>query len=211
MTTRTRAAPTPPPELADPVRRGRIALSLAGGLWALLLLPLTAADWGAPWVAALSRLEPWRALRGAVDDPYVVFGALTGVSFLAIGAALLPDLRRARWGGTVFAVTVLLGAIITPVSYLSTPPTAPLHVLWGAEGPLLVVIGLAGVLAAVSARRWRRWVRALLAVTLVVLVAGVLATGYYPHGPLIALSLEAAVLLAGAPRARPTAAVRPRR
>ncbi|WP_306231825.1 hypothetical protein [Agrococcus beijingensis] len=184
---------------SDRSRRARLLLALAGGAWALFTLPLTAAEWSWPWVATVSRLEPWRALIGAVDEPYVVYGALTGLSFLAIGLALLPDLRRAGWGGALLAWAVLAGTIVSPVSYLSTPPGSPLHALWGSEGPLLVVIGLVGVLAAVTARGWPRGARILLGMTLAVLVAGMLAFGYYPHGPLIGLAIEAAALIALAP------------
>lgn len=175
--------------------RARVWLALAGGAWALLSAPLVAADWGAPWIGALSRAEPWRSVRAGVDDPYVVFGALAGISFLAIGLALLPDLRRAGWGGVVMLVGVLAGTVVSPLSYLGTPESSPLHGLWGSEGPLLVAVGLSGVLAAITARRWPLRVRLLLGATLLVLVAGTLVLGYYPHGPLVALGIEAAVVV----------------
>lgn len=181
-------------------RRRRARLALLGGTWALLSLPLVAADWSWPWVATLSRAEPWSSVRAAVDDPYVVFGALAGLSFLVIGIALLPDLRRAGWGGIVMLVSVLAGSIVSPLSYLGTSASSPLHWLWGSEGPLLVAVGIAGVLAAVTARGWPPALRLLLAATLLVLVAGTFALGYYPHGPLVALSIEAAVLILGARR-----------
>lgn len=193
--------------LSDRSPRSRIWLAAAGGAWALLSTPLVAGDWGAAWVAELSLLEPWRALREAVDDPYIVFGALGGLSFLAIGLALLPDLRRARWGGSLLAWSVIAGAVVTPVSYLSTPAEAPTHVLWGSEGPLLILVGIFGVVAAVTARGWAGWVRVLLAATLPVLIAGLLATGYYPHGCLATLGIEAVALIIGAPRAGAGAAV----
>ncbi|GAA1424835.1 hypothetical protein [Agrococcus citreus] len=196
-------------------RAARLGLALGGGAWALVSLPLVAAEWSWPWVAQLSRLEPWSAMRASVAEPYVVFGALAGVSFLAIGLALLPELLRAGWGGLVLLTAVLAGSVVSPLSYLGTAESSPLHGLWGAEGPLLVLVGLAGVAAAVTARGWPRALRALLAATLLVLVAGTLALGYYPHGPLVALALEAAVVVLAAPRradgaperARPAAAV----
>jgi hypothetical protein len=176
-------------------------LALIGGAWALLILPVVAAEWGPSWVTALSGLEPWRSMRMSVDEPYIVFGALAGLSFLAIGLALLPDLRRAHWGGHVLAWSVLAGAVVSPLSYLGTPEDSALHPLWGAEGPLLVVVGIAGALAAISAdRRWPSWTRILMGATLPVLVVGTLALGYYPHGPLVMLALEAAALVLGAPR-----------
>ncbi|SDR90951.1 hypothetical protein [Agrococcus carbonis] len=182
-------------------RPGRIALAAAGGAWALVSLPLTAADWGAPWVGQLSRIDPWRSVRAAVDEPYILFGALAGLSFLAIGLALLPSLWRGGWGGRVLAALVLAGAVVTPASYLSTPEESPLHALWGSEGPLLVLVGLAGIAAAFTARGWPTWLRVLLGATLPVLIAGVLATGYYPHGCLVALAIEAIVVVAAAPAA----------
>jgi hypothetical protein len=189
---------------ADRSRAWRAVLALLGGAWALLSLPLVAAEWSWPWVATLSRVEPWNSLCAAVDDPYVVFGALAGISFLAIGLALLPDLRRAGWGGIVMLTSVLAGTVVSPLSYLGTPESSPLHALWGSEGPLLVVIGFAGLLAAFTARRWPLQLRLLLGATLLVLVAGTLALGYYPHGPLLALAIEAAVLILGARRTEPT-------
>lgn len=182
----------------DRFRRSRAALALLGGAWALLSLPLVAADWSWPWVATLGRAEPWTSVRAAVDEPYVVFGALAGVSFLVIGIALLPELRRAGWGGIVMLVSVLAGSVVSPLSYLGTPESSPLHWLWGSEGPLLVAVGLAGVLAAITAQGWPMALRLLLGATLLVLVAGTLALGYYPHGPLLALAVEAAVLILGA-------------
>ncbi|NHB84037.1 hypothetical protein G7085_03515 [Tessaracoccus sp. HDW20] len=56
-------------------------------------------------------------------DPYVVFGCLGAVSFLAIGLSLLPDMRRAGLGGRLFAWLILLGAGVTVISYLGTPTT----------------------------------------------------------------------------------------
>ena len=144
--------------------------------------------------------------REAVHDPYIVFGALAALSFLAIGLALLPDLRRAGWGGTVMAWLVIAGAPVTALSYLNTPKEAPLHVLWGAEAFVLIAVGLAGILAAVTAgSRWRLWVRIVLGLTLPVLVAGTLATGYWPHGPLVLLGVEAIVVILAAPKGTPSA------
>lgn len=184
----------------DGERAARAWLAGAGGAWALLSAPIVVAAWGGP-LASIGRLEPWRSAGAAVDDPYVVFGALSGASFLAIGLALLPDLRRAGWGGALLAWSIVLGAPITAISYLSTPVDAPLHALWGAEGPWLVGIGLLGVAAAVTAgRSWPRWTRALLGLTLPVLVLGLLALGYYPHGCLVTLAIEAVALILAAPR-----------
>ncbi|WP_341995069.1 hypothetical protein MRBLWH7_002576 [Microbacterium sp. LWH7-1.2] len=185
----------------DRSRSWRAVLAGVGGLWALAILPFPATDFGVPlwnWVFRY-RLYFWA--RASVHDPYIVFGALAGLSFLAIGLALLPDLRRAGWGGGVMAWLVIAGAPVTALSYLNTPPEAPLHFLWGAEAFVLIAVGLAGILAAVTAgSRWPLWVRIVLSLTLPLLVAGTLATGYWPHGPLVVLGVEAIVIILAAPR-----------
>lgn len=201
MTIRERAPGRAEPTLRA-TRSARLWLAGLGGAWSLFSTPLVAGDWGATWVEALSVSEPWRGLRASVDDPYIVYGALGGLSFLAIGLALLPDLRRAGWGGSLLCWLVLAGAVVTPISYLSTLADAPTHALWGSEGPLLVAVGLAGVLAAITAGcRWPTWTRILLGCSLPVLIVGVLVTGYYPHGPLAALAIEAVAPILGAPGA----------
>lgn len=183
-------------------RRLRAGLALLGSVWSLLTLPLVAATWSGGWVAELSRTPPYRAIAALVDDPYIVFGTLGFLSFLAIGLALLPDLRRAGWGGTTMVALVLAGAVVTVLSYLGTPDESPLHPLWGAEGYLLLGVGAAGIAAAITAGRgWRIWTRVLLGATILVLAAGMLAFGYYPHGSLIVFGVEAAALVLGAPRA----------
>lgn len=187
---------------ADRSRAARASIALGGGAWALLTLPLVGEGWSWPVVDAIGRAEPYRSLRESLPgDPYATGGALVGIAFLAIGLAMLPELRRAGWGGSLLAWLVVAGAVVSPVSYLSADERAPLHALWGSESSLLVAIGAAGIAAAVTAGRdWPRWSRALLACTLGVLVAGAAALGYYPHGCLVALAAEAAVLIL---RARP--------
>jgi hypothetical protein len=199
--TAVESAHPPAPSAVDRSRSVRLWLAGAGGAWALISSPLVAGDWGAQWIEALSRAEPWRSLRAAVAEPYIVYGALGGVAFLAIGVALWPALRRAGWGGRLLASLVLAGAVVTPLSYLGAPEGSPTHALWGSEGPLLVAIGIAGAITAATApRRWPRWARLLLGCTLPVLVVGALATGYYPHGPLGTLALEAIALILAVPR-----------
>lgn len=190
----------------DRSRPWRAVLAGLGGAWSLAILPFPATEFGVSlwrWVFH-NRAYFWA--REAVHDPYIVFGALAALSFLAIGLALLPDLRRAGWGGTVMAWLVIAGAPITALSYLNTPQEAPLHFLWGAEAFVLVAVGLAGILAAVTAgSRWRLWVRIVLGLTLPVLVVGTLATGYWPHGPLVLLGVEAIAVILAAPDRMPRA------
>ncbi|SFR92935.1 hypothetical protein SAMN04487846_0722 [Microbacterium sp. cf046] len=176
-------------------------LALLGGLWAALTLPLTATAFGSTqWVWVFDS-SVYVAARQWANDPYVVFGALASLSFLAIGIALLPDLCRARWGGTVMAWLVIAGAPVTALSYLNTSESAPFHFLWGAEFYILVAIGASGIAAAISAGpHWGIGVRSLLGMTFVVVLVGTLALGYYPHGSLVVLAVEAVVLIAAAPR-----------
>lgn len=195
----------------DRSRPWRAVLACLGGLWALAILPFPATEFG---LASWSWVFHYRAyfrVREMVHDPYIVFGALAALSFLAIGLALLPDLRRAGWGGTVMAWLVIAGAPVTALSYLNTPKDAPLHFLWGAEAFVLIAVGMAGIAAAATAgSRWRRWVRIMLAVTLPLLVAGTLATGYWPHGPLVVLGVEAITLVLAAPSTAGSAETPPR-
>lgn len=185
----------------DRSRPWRAVLAGVGGLWALLILPFPAAEFGVPWYDWVFHYRVYFWAREAVHDPYIVFGALAAISFLMIGLAVLPDLRRAGWGGTTMAWLIIAGTPVTALSYLNTPKEAPLHFLWGAEGFVLIAVGLAGIAAAITAgSRWRLWVRIVLGLTLPLLVAGTLATGYWPHGPLIVLGIEAIVIILAAPR-----------
>ena len=172
-----------------------------GGLWAAVTLPLTATAFGsAQWVWVFDS-SVYVAARQWAGNPYVVFGALASLSFLTIGIALLPDLRRARWGGTVMAWLIIAGAPVTALSYLNASERAPLHFVWGAEFFVLVAVGVSGIAAAASAgRRWAIGVRILLGMTLMILAVGTLALGYWPHGSLVFLAAEAIAVIAAAPR-----------
>jgi len=186
----------------DRSRRWRAVLAGLGALWSLAILPFPATEFGVPLWSWVFHYRAYFWAREAVHDPYIVFGALSALSFLAIGLAMLPDLRRAGWGGAVMAWLVIAGAPVTSLSYLNTPKEAPMHFLWGAEGFVLIAVGLAGILAAVTAGpRWRQWLRIMLGLTLPLLVAGTLAAGYWPHGPLVVLGIEAIVIILTAPKA----------
>lgn len=183
-------------------RPWRAALAGLGGLWALTILPFPATEFGVPVWSWVFRYRAYFWAREAVHDPYIVFGALAAVSFLAIGLALLPDLRRAGWGGAIMAWLVIAGAPVTALSYVNTPRDAPLHFLWGTEALMLMAVGIAGVLAALTAgSRWRLWVRIVLGLTLPLLVIGTVAAGYWPHGPLVVLGVEAVAIILAAPSA----------
>ena len=172
-----------------------------GGLWAAVTLPLTATAFGSTQWVWVFDYSAYVWARQWANNPYVVFGALASLSFLTIGIALLPDLRRARWGGIVMAWLVIAGAPITALSYLNTPETAPLHFLWGGEFYILVAVGASGVAAAASAGpRWGIGVRSILGMTLLILLVGTLALGYWPHGSLVALAVESIAVIAAAPR-----------
>jgi hypothetical protein len=149
----------------------------------------------------LARTDLYVALAEWAGDPYIVFGALAAVAYAAIGLALLPDLRRAGWGGLLMASLVLAGVVVGVLSYLGAPEESPLHPLWGAEAYLLMAVGAAGIAAAFTAgNRWPLWTRVLMGCTIAVLAAGTVALMYYPHGSLVAFGLEAAALVLGAPR-----------
>ncbi|MDW4574082.1 hypothetical protein R8Z57_14980 [Microbacterium sp. M3] len=185
----------------DRSRPWRAVVAGLGGLWALVILPFPAWAFGLSSYNWVFHYRVYFWAREAVHDPYIVFGALAAVSFLLIGLALLPDLRRAGWGGAVMAWLIIAGAPVTALSYVNTPKQAPLHFLWGAEAFVLIAVGLAGILAAVTAgRRWPLWIRIVLGLTLPLLVAGTLATGYWPHGPLVVLGIEAIAIILAAPR-----------
>ena len=172
-----------------------------GGLWAAVTLPLTATAFGfTQWVWVFD-YSVYVEARQWAGNPYVVFGALASLSFLAMGIALLPDLRRARWGGAVMVWLIIVGAPVTALSYLNASERAPLHFVWGWEFLVLVAVGVSGVAAAATAgRQWAIGVRILLAMTLVVLAVGTLALGYWPHGSLVFLAVEAIAIIAAAPR-----------
>jgi len=185
----------------DRSRLWRALLAGLGGLWAALTLPLVATAFGsAQWVWVFD-YPVYVEARQWARNPYVMFGALVSLSFLSIGIALVPDLRRARWGGLAMSLLIIIGAPITAVSYLNSSERALLHFMWGWEFFVLVAVGLSGIAAAATAgRRWGGGVRVLLGMTLLILVAGTLLLGYWPHGSLVFLALEAIVIIATAPR-----------
>lgn len=172
-----------------------------GGLWAGLTLPLTATAFGSQQWAWVFDYPIYVAARQWASNPYEVFGALASVAFLAIGIALFPDLGRAGWAGAMMAWLIIVGAPITALSYMNASERAPLHFVWGWEFFVLVAVGLSGIPAALTAgHRWRSGVRILLGMTLVVLALGTLVFGYWPHGSLVLLAVEAIVIIAAAPR-----------
>ena len=139
-----------------------------------------AGGWGWRWQDQVSQTPLCQALAEWAGDPSVVFGCLGAFSFLAIGLALLPDMRRAGVGGRLFAWLIIVGAVVTVISYLGTPVDSPLHPLWGAEGYWLILVGLASIVATFTAgRTWRTWTRILLGLSLPVLVAGTVTLQYY--------------------------------
>lgn len=171
-------------------------LALGGAAWSLLTVPVVAAGWSWSVFDTITAAEPYRSLTDALDDPYVTVGALGGLSFLAIGLAVLLGLRPAGWGSTALAVVTLAGAVVCPVSYLGTPDDSPLHVFWGAEAWVLLAMAAAGVAAAVTAGpTWRRWARVLVGCTVLVLGVGMALAGYYPHGCLITFGVVVALLV----------------
>ncbi len=188
-------------------RADRSLLALAGSAWALFLLPPQLVAWegvNAPtWAHALSAGAAYDVVRRAGDvvgleDDYLLFGAPVALSWLMVGWPLWPLVRRAgRWTGVVAGLT-FLGAPVTVASYLAADAPQPWHRLWGAEIWVLLAICAAGLVAGATAawrRRLPRWWSVLMGATALVLVgATILFGGYFPHGSLVGLGLEVAVL-----------------
>ena len=196
---------------SHPRRPVAVAAAVLAALWALVLLPPQLAAWsgaGAPaWSRGLDSLPVYDGLRRSLasvglGDSYAVFGAAASASFVLIWWATGPTFARLGWNGRVLGWLVLGSAPITVLSYLNHPTDAPLHALWGAEGFALLLIGLWAVFAGAAPRASGIpiWERALIASTLAVILLATLAFGYWPHGTLIGLGVEAAVLAAWAPR-----------
>lgn len=204
---RTVPRPRNGPLPAAPQRRGTamaVALALLGSLWAAFLLPPQVVAWdgeAAPaWGERLADAAPYGWIRqagGGVDD-YVLFGALVAPSFLLIGLALLPVGRVAGRWTTALAWLTLLGAPAVLVSYPASGWEGPWSVLWGLEIPLLLAMGLCGIVAGVRAYRRRRlpgWACFLLGATVLVLGVSTGVFTYFPHGSLVGYGIEVAVLV----------------
>src|SRR5690606_6947926 len=88
---------------------------------------------------------------------------------------------------------ILIPATLTVLSYLNHADGAPLRFLWGWEGWVLVLLGLWGIVAAFApgAPRLRLWEALTLGLTLPVIILSTLASSYWPHGPVVGLSLMA--------------------
>ncbi|GAA1970873.1 hypothetical protein [Microbacterium deminutum] len=186
---------------ADRTRWWRLALAVAGGVWAAVTMPLVATAFGSPMYVWVFHFPTYVWAYRWADDPYITFGAFAGLSFLAIGLALLPDLGRAGWGGTVMAWLLIAGAPVCVLSYLSSPSSAPLHFLWGWEGILLFLACGFGVAAAATAGpRWGIGLRTLLGFTFLIVVVGTIALSYWPHASLVVLAAEAVAIIIAAPR-----------
>ena len=199
-----------------------VLLALIAAAWAFVLLPpqqhAFSGAYAMPgWLFALNRLSPYDSVRewlvaNGQSDFYLVFGAAASASFLLIWIATGPVFAALGWSGRVLGGLVLVGAPVTLLSYLNHPSDAPLRVLWGAEAFVLIAIGLWAAVVAFAAPRGAgvpTWERVVLAATLPILVLATLPSGYYPHGTLVGLGLEAAVLAAWGVRADAPAAGTP--
>jgi hypothetical protein len=163
------------------------------------------------WLFEVNRIGAYDAVRGWLvangqPDFYLVFGAAASASFVLIWLATGPVLSVLGWSGRVLGWLILTGAPVTVLSYLNHPADAPLRPIWGAEAFVLIAIGLWAVVVAFAAPRTSGvpvWERLLLGSTLPVLVIATAALGYYPHGTLVGLGLEAAALAAWGARAAP--------
>jgi hypothetical protein len=189
-----------------------VVIALVAAAWAFFLLPPQQTAWSgadAPaWLRALDAMPVYQGLREALpatgsSDAYLVFGAAASVSFALLWFATGPVFAALGWSGRVLGALLLAAAPITLLSYLNHPADAPVHLLWGAEAFALLAIGLWGLVVAFAAPRGRDipvWERILVGSTLAVIVVATIALGYWPHGSLVGLGLEAAVLAGFAPR-----------
>lgn len=178
---------------------------LAGALWALLLLPPTLVEWGdAPgWAARLNETGPyvWLAEQlatASITNTYAFWGIAAAVAFALIGVSLWIGTRQVGRWGTATSVATLVGAPVVVASYLAEGAPTPWRYLWGSEFFVLVAIGVTGLVAGIVALRRPvpRSSGVLLAATLVFIAVGTVAFTYYPHGSLVGLGIEAAILCA---------------
>jgi hypothetical protein len=201
-----------------PARIWSVVIALIAAGWAFFLLPPQQAAWSGAdspaWLRALDAMPVYDGLRQTLpatgtSDAYLVFGAAASVSFVLLWLATGPVLAALGCSGRVLGALLLAAAPITLLSYLNHPADAPLHVLWGAELFALLAIGLWGLVVAFAAPRRRGipiWERILVGSTLPVVVVATFALTYWPHGSLVGLGLEAAVLAGLAPRWAPALA-----
>jgi hypothetical protein len=201
-----------------PNRAVAVVLALVAAAWAFVLLPPQQLAWSGAyamprWLFELDRLPVYAGVRAwltslGATDFYLVFGAAASVSFALIWFATGPAFAVLGWSGRVLGGLVLAGAVVTLLSYLNHSESAPVHWLWGVEALVLVAIGLWAIVVAVAAPRRAgvpSWERILLAATLPLLVGATALLSYYPHGSLVGLGLEAAVLAGWGARADATA------
>lgn len=193
-----------------PGRTWSVVCAALAGVWALLLLPPQIVVWYGygvpPWALAIDRTPPYAALHSALDaigltDDYLVFGSAIGLSFLLLWWATGPVLHAMGRTGGVFNVLLFATGVLCVLSYLNHPQDAPLHFLWGAEFFALAALGITGIVVAVVARTGTPlWARLAIGATLVFEALGTLAFGYWPHGTVAGLSIQAVLLTAWAPR-----------
>jgi len=195
-----------------PSRSWAVASALVAAAWAFFLLPPQQAVWSGVyiprWLGVLDGLPVYDGIRSwlhaaGLHDFYLVFGAAASVSFVLVWLATGPAFAALGRSGRVLGWLVLAGGVVSLLSYLNHPVGAPLHAVWGGELLVLVAIGAWAAATAALAPRgmgipgWERW---LLAATLPILATSTALLTYWPHGSLVGLALEAAVLAAWAPR-----------
>lgn len=175
-------------------------------MWSAVVLPPAVVAWdgrNAPaWALQLAGGRPYSWMRAIGNDlgapgDYVLFGVLVAPAFLLIGVSLLSRARIAGRWTAVLAWLTLLGAPVVTLSYVAYSLPPPWHAMWGMEIPLLVAMGICGVVAGVAAyvcHRLPLWWSALLAATIGVLTVSTVLFTYFPHGSLIGFGLEVAIL-----------------
>jgi hypothetical protein len=191
-----------------------VGMAIVGSAWSAFLLPPQLVAWdgeNAPgWAQWLACAAPYNHIRGLAaglgfHDDYALFGSLVAPAFLLIGVAMLLAVgRTGRWTRLVGMLTII-GMPVVLLSYLGHEADAPWKYFWGADGLLLLAIGVCAIPAGVLAyrhRQLRRWRAVLMALTIVILVGGMALFSYWPHGSLVGYGIEVAIL-ATAPFPKP--------
>lgn len=193
----------------------RVTAGILSIVWAAAILPPQVLDWagrgGSVWwaVAMYDGLGYRSLVRGlasvGLGDTYLVFGVAIVPTMLLVWWATRPALLALGWSGAVLSWGWFGLAPVTAISYLNHADDAPLRAIWGAEGFWLMALFLWGIVVAIVAPRRRGipvWVRIVVGATVLFGIGGTLLGGYYPHGTMIGIGVQAVILALWAPVGR---------
>lgn len=181
----------------------RAIAAAVAALWSLLLLPPQLHDWSGADAPGWSRWAfenlGWARLvesLGEGVDTYVLFGAGVAPAAVLLWWALHPSLARlGRTGRALSAGWFLLPGMIV-LSYSVGDESHPLHVLWGVDGPWMLLLSAFALLVALvpRTRAVPGRLRLLVGLTIVFAVVGTVLFTYYPHGTIIGFAVQALLL-----------------